>query len=157
MEHYLLFRPQLINLQIDLENSKKMNKKNHCNGKVSVQIFHSTIKNGQTTIGNTFSWIGNCTTFVFVDPKENIEGNKVGNVTCEVCICWHLLKLKSVLEASSLDQFKKTKNWLEFDRNTWQQQTFTLPQKNLLVRSAWTGLSAPARKLALAGTPAQPR
>ena len=27
----------------------------------------------------------------------------------------------------------------------------------MLVRSAWTGPPAPARKLALAGTPAQPR
>ena len=29
--------------------------------------------------------------------------------------------------------------------------------KNMLVRSAWTGPRAPARKLALAGTPAQHR
>ena len=29
--------------------------------------------------------------------------------------------------------------------------------KSMLVRSAWTGPLAPARKLALAGTPAQPR
>ena len=29
--------------------------------------------------------------------------------------------------------------------------------KSMLVRSAWTGPPAPARKLALAGTPAQPR
>ena len=29
--------------------------------------------------------------------------------------------------------------------------------KNMLVQSAWTGPPAPAHKLALAGTPAQPR
>ena len=31
------------------------------------------------------------------------------------------------------------------------------PQKNMLVRSARTGPPVPARKLALSGTPAQPR
>ena len=44
-----------------------------------------------------------------------------------------------------------TKNWLEYDR-----QTLTLPPKNMLVRSAWKGPPAPDRKLALAGTHAQP-
>ena len=58
-----------------------MHKKKNCSGKILVVIFHSTVKNGQTPIGNTFSWIGNCTTFVFGDPKE---GSKVGKVTCEV-------------------------------------------------------------------------
>ena len=33
----------------------------------------------------------------------------------------------------------------------------TKPNGYMLVRSAWTGPPAPARKLALAGTPPQPR
>ena len=44
-----------------------------------------------------------------------------------------------------------------YDQNSRHPQTLTLPQKNMLVQSAWTGPPAPARKLALAGTPAQPR
>ena len=42
------------------------------------------------------------------------------------------------------------------DQKIQQQQTLTLLQKNMLVQSAWTGPPAPARKLTLAGTPAQP-
>ena len=44
---------------------------------------------------------------------------------------------------------------------TWSKMTFTWSQTSftfsILVRSAWTGPPAPAHKLALAGTPAQPR
>ena len=47
--------------------------------------------------------------------------------------------------------------FFELDRNSRHQQTLTWRQKNMLVRLAWTGPPAPARKLALAGTPAQPR
>ena len=46
--------------------------------------------------------------------------------------------------------------FFEFDRNSWHRPTLTLPQNNMLVRSAWTGPPAPSCKLALAGTPAQP-
>ena len=45
---------------------------------------------------------------------------------------------------------------VEHDRNIWQRQTLTLSPKNMLVWSAWTGPPAPACKLALSGTPAQP-
>ena len=38
-----------------------------------------------------------------------------------------------------------------------QRQPVIFYHKNMLVRLAWTGPPAPARKLALAGTPAQPR
>ena len=37
------------------------------------------------------------------------------------------------------------------------QTNINFTPKNMLVRSAWTSPPAPARKLSLAGTPAQPR
>ena len=53
--------------------------------------------------------------------------------------------------------FTLTNFHFEFDRNSRHRLTLPWRQKNMLVRSAWTGPPAPARKLALAGTPAQPR
>ena len=47
--------------------------------------------------------------------------------------------------------------YFELDQNSWHRRTFTWCQKNMLVRSAWTGPPAPARKLALAGKPTWPR
>ena len=46
--------------------------------------------------------------------------------------------------------------FFEFDWNSRHRQALILAPKNMLVRSAWTGPSATALKLALAGTPAQP-
>ena len=46
--------------------------------------------------------------------------------------------------------------FFEFDQNLSHRLTLTLPPKNMLVRWAWTGPPAQARKLALSGTPAQP-
>ena len=55
---------------------------------------------------------------------------------------------------------KKISEWwtltIEHDRNSWHRQTLTLPPKNMLVQSAWIGPPAPARKLALDGTPFWP-
>ena len=54
---------------------------------------------------------------------------------------------------------KKSLHWriltLEYDPNSWHRQTLTLPPKNMLVQTAWTGPPAPACKLALPWTPAQ--
>ena len=69
-----------------------------------------------------------------------------------------------------LTRIQMTKNWLEFEQKIftttnlifWICPKFMTPtninftQKNILVRSAWTGSPAPARKLTLAGIPAQP-
>ena len=46
--------------------------------------------------------------------------------------------------------------FFELDQNSRHRQTLTWRQKNMLVQLAWTGPPAQARKLALAGTPAQP-
>ena len=73
----------------------------------------------------------------------------------------------SYCEASSHDQIKMTKFWLNFDRkiftptdlNIGTRQKFTtltLPQKSMLGWSACSDPPAHAHKLALAGTPAQP-
>ena len=58
-------------------------------------------------------------------------------------------------KASSLDQIKMTKNWLEFDQNFFTKTNLNfIPQK-----ICWCGQlgQVPQPRLALAGTPAQPR
>ena len=76
-----------------------------------------------------------------------------------------------LMEASSLDQIKMTENWLDYDQKIFTMTNlifliwpkFMTPTninftpKNMLVRLGWTCPPAPTRKLALAGTPAQPR
>ena len=76
------------------------------------------------------------------------------------------LFIKIQSEASSFDQTNMTKNWFKFHKDEPYFLNLTkihdtdkhkLYSKKMLVWPAWTGPLASACKLALTGTPAQPR